>query len=254
MCIFGWHFLVCLTVERRVEALPCLTGFRSFFGMAHQGIEDYVILEISPPRPLSARREMLGYFSEVAESQSLGLYTISLWSASYPWFKLAIAILYPVCTISLNAKSLQKVSKRITQILCRTLFFVKTVKYWVYVLDLFVKNLNGCSDKLETWFVETLDPVWEKARKQQFYPGSRSLWICHLEYKNISKQYLYNLDLKKYLDSVFKDYVQLVLSISFTSFLHCSLFELQLILWQFNCRWLFQLGPKYKLKVKLYRR
>ena len=116
------------------------------------------------------------------------------------------------------------------------------------------KNLNGCSDKLETWFVETLDPVWEKARKQQFYPGSRSLWICHLEYKNIFKQYLYNLDLKKYLDSVFKDYVQLVLSISFTSFLHCSLFDLQLILWQFNCRWLFQLGPKYKLKVKLYRR
>ena len=54
-------------------------------------------------------------------------------------------------------------------------FFVKTVKYWVYILDLSVKNLNGWSDKLETWHVETLDPVWKKVRKQQFYPGSRSL-------------------------------------------------------------------------------
>ena len=54
-------------------------------------------------------------------------------------------------------------------------FFVKTVKYCVYFFDLSVKNLNGWSDKLETWHVETLDPVWKKVREQQFYPGSRSL-------------------------------------------------------------------------------
>jgi len=35
--------------------------------------------------------------------------------------------------------------------------------------------MNGWSDKLETWHTETLDPVLKKARKQQFYPGSRSL-------------------------------------------------------------------------------
>ena len=37
------------------------------------------------------------------------------------------------------------------------------------------KTLNCWSDKLETWHVETLDPVWKKTRKQQFYPGSNSL-------------------------------------------------------------------------------
>ena len=35
--------------------------------------------------------------------------------------------------------------------------------------------MNGWSDKLETWHAENLDLVWKKARKQQFYPGSRSL-------------------------------------------------------------------------------
>ena len=54
-------------------------------------------------------------------------------------------------------------------------FFVKTVEYWVYYLDLSVKNPNGWSEKLETWHVETLDPFWKKARKQQFSPDSRSL-------------------------------------------------------------------------------
>ena len=37
------------------------------------------------------------------------------------------------------------------------------------------KITNGWSDKLETWHAENLDLVWRKARKQQFYPGSRSL-------------------------------------------------------------------------------
>ena len=36
------------------------------------------------------------------------------------------------------------------------------------------KTLNCWSDKLETWHAETLDPVWKKTRKQQFYPGSSS--------------------------------------------------------------------------------
>ena len=47
------------------------------------------------------------------------------------------------------------------------------------------KNLKGWSDRLETWHAETLDPVLKKARKQQFYPGSPSLWIWHLKYTNI---------------------------------------------------------------------
>ena len=37
------------------------------------------------------------------------------------------------------------------------------------------KIMNGWSDKLETWHAENLDLVLKKARKQQFYPGSRSL-------------------------------------------------------------------------------
>ena len=42
-------------------------------------------------------------------------------------------------------------------------------------LDLSVKFMNGWSDKLEIWHTEILDPVLKKARKQQLYPGSRSL-------------------------------------------------------------------------------
>ena len=44
-------------------------------------------------------------------------------------------------------------------------------KFWHFL----AKNLKGWSEKLETWHVETLDPVLKKARKQQFPPGSPSL-------------------------------------------------------------------------------
>ena len=44
-------------------------------------------------------------------------------------------------------------------------------KFWHF----FAKILKGWSEKLETWHVETLDPVLKKARKQQFPPGSPSL-------------------------------------------------------------------------------
>jgi len=37
------------------------------------------------------------------------------------------------------------------------------------------KIMNGWSDKLETWHAENLDLILKNARKQQFYPGSRSL-------------------------------------------------------------------------------
>ena len=47
------------------------------------------------------------------------------------------------------------------------------------------KIVKGWSDKLEIWHAENLDPVLKKARKQQFYPGSPSLWILHLKYTNI---------------------------------------------------------------------
>ena len=80
------------------------------------------------------------------------------------------------------------------------------------------KNLKGWSDRLETWHAETLDPVLKKARKQQFSPGSRSSWIWHLKYIQIFHKYFHNLDQQRYLDSVFKGYVQLVPSILFASF------------------------------------
>ena len=44
-------------------------------------------------------------------------------------------------------------------------------KFWHFL----AKNLKGWSEKLETWHVETLDPVLKKVRKQQFFPGSPSL-------------------------------------------------------------------------------
>ena len=108
------------------------------------------------------------------------------------------------------------------------------------------KNLKGWSEKLETWHVETLDPVLKKVRKQQFFPGSPSLWILHLKYLFFSN-FFHILDQKKYLDSVFKGYVQLVPSIY--THLFRSLCELLLILWQFLL--LKQLVPNYRLKVKL---
>ena len=53
--------------------------------------------------------------------------------------------------------------------------------FWICLWQI----MNGWSDKLEIWHAENLDPVLKKARKQQFYPGSRSLWILHLKYTNI---------------------------------------------------------------------
>ena len=53
--------------------------------------------------------------------------------------------------------------------------------FWICLWQI----MNDWSDKLEIWHAENLDPVLKKARKQQFYPGSRSLWILHLKYTNI---------------------------------------------------------------------
>ena len=109
-------------------------------------------------------------------------------------------------------------------------FFVKTVKYWVYYLDLSVKNLNGWSEKLETWHVETWDPVWKKARKQQFSPGSRSLWIWHLK---IYKYFIY-ICITWISKDIWIRFSRAMFNWSpqFYSHPFCSLCELQLILWQ----------------------
>ena len=59
------------------------------------------------------------------------------------------------------------------------------------------KIVKGWSDKLEIWHAENLDPVLKKARKQQFSPGSPSLWILHLKYTNIFPFFFHNLDQSK---------------------------------------------------------
>ena len=107
---------------------------------------------------------------------------------------------------------------KMTQILYQICFFVKTVEYWVYFWICLGKIINGWSDKLETWHAENLDLVLKKARKQQFYPGSRSLWILHLKYTNICQFFSLPGSKQNYLDSFFKGSGQLVPSIWFTFF------------------------------------
>ena len=80
------------------------------------------------------------------------------------------------------------------------------------------KNLKGWSDRLETWHAETLDPLLKKARKQQFYPGSLSLWIWHLKCTNISQIFSLPGSGQKLLDSFFMGFGQLVPFIWFISF------------------------------------
>ena len=112
------------------------------------------------------------------------------------------------------------------------------------------KIVKGWSEKLEIWHAENLDPVLKKARKQQFYPGSRSLWILHLKYTNICQFFSLPGSKQNYLDSFFKGSGQLVPSIWFAACLNRNWFFGNLTAAEI-C---FQLIPKYKLKVKLQRR
>ena len=134
---------------------------------------------------------------------------------------------------------------KITQILCHMFFLVKKVKYWVYFLDLSVKNPKGWSDRLETWHAETLDPVLKKARKQQFYPGSPSLWIWHLKCTNISQIFSLPGSGQKLLDSFFMGFGQLYLiHILSAACLNCNWFfgnstvfnSYPNINWKWNCK------------------
>ena len=110
--------------------------------------------------------------------------------------------------------------------LCQN-FQILGVFFWICLW----KNLNGWSEKLETWHVETWDPVWKKARKWQFSPGSRSLWIWHLKiYK-----YFINICITWISKDIWIRFSRAMFNWSpqFYSHLFCSLCELQLILWQF---------------------
>ena len=89
---------------------------------------------------------------------------------------------------------------------------------------------EGWSEKLENWHVETWYPVWKKARKQQFSPGSRSLWIWHLKiYK-----YFINICITWISKDIWIRFSRAMFNWSpqFYSHPFCSLCELQLILWQ----------------------
>ena len=92
--------------------------------------------------------------------------------------------------------------------------------FWIFLWQI----MNGWSDKLEIWHAENLDPVLKKARKQQFYPGSRSLWILHLKYTNIFPIFSWHGSKPNYLDSFFKSFGQLVPSIWFPACLNCNWF------------------------------
>ena len=88
--------------------------------------------------------------------------------------------------------------------------FVKTVKYWVYFFDFSVKNHEGVVGELQNsnhiWFMSCT----EKHQKITKFSGHP--FIVNLTFENIQifHLYLHNLDHKRYLDSVFKGYVQLV--------------------------------------------
>ena len=52
-------------------------------------------------------------------------------------------------------------------------------------------KLKGWSHKLETLHEDNVGPILKKARKQQIYGGSPSLWISRLKNTNISQIFAY---------------------------------------------------------------
>ena len=92
---------------------------------------------------------------------------------------------------------------KMTQILYQIYFFVKQSNTWCIFFICLWKIVKGWSEKLEIWHTENLDPVLKKARKQQFSPGSPSLWILHLKSENICQYFslheLLRWDFRKWL-------------------------------------------------------
>ena len=115
-------------------------------------------------------------------------------------------------------------------------------------------KLKGWSHKLETLHEDNVGPILKKARKQQIYGGSPSLWISRSKNTNISQIFASPMLAKKYWDSVFKGNVQLVLSVLCTSFRQPVWIVTDSLATSAAAEDFFQLVPKYRLKVKLQRR
>ena len=115
-------------------------------------------------------------------------------------------------------------------------------------------KLKGWSHKLGTLHEDNVGPNLKKARKQQIYGGSPSLWISGLKNTNISQIFAYSILAKQ----IFGFSFQVQCSTGPLNFNHI------LSAASLNCNWFFgnstaaedcfQLVPKFKLKVKLQRR
>ena len=109
---------------------------------------------------------------------------------------------------------------------------IKYVQENMWNIWLFLGNkLKGWSHKLETLHEDKVGPILKKARKQQIYGGSASLWISRLKITNISQIFAYPI-LEKNIGIQFS---RAMFNRSSQLYSHpfLSMFELQLILWQF---------------------
>ena len=94
---------------------------------------------------------------------------------------------------------------------------------------------------------------WKKPENNNFIPAALH---CEFDIWNIQifSKYFHNLDQQKFLDSVFKGYVQLVLLNLLPSFRQPVWIATESLAIFIAPEHSFQLVPKYELKVKLWRR
>ena len=111
--------------------------------------------------------------------------------------------------------------------------FVRTVKYWVYFLDFSVKNHEGVVGELRNsnhiWFMSCT----EKHQKITKFSGHPFIVNFRFEiYK-----YFPNIFITWMSKHIWIRFLRAMVNWSPQIHTHpcCSLFEMQLILWQFNC-------------------
>ena len=100
-----------------------------------------------------------------------------------------------------------------------------------YIWPFLGNKLKGWSHKLETLHKDNIGPILKKARKQQIYGGSPSLCISRLKITNIFQIFAYPILAK----NIGIQFSRAMFNWSSQLYTHPfrSMFELQLILWQF---------------------
>ena len=123
----------------------------------------------------------------------------------------------------------QKLPKFYNTYFFKYFFNEKVWKFW----HLMANKLKGWSHKLETLHVKSLGAILKKLRKQKNCGGSPSLCNWHLKFTNIF-QIFHNLIQSQ---TIWINFWRALVNWSpqFDSHSFHSLFELQLILWQFYC-------------------